>query len=182
MKKLSIKTNSVRFIFLVFAALALGITACSPAKLSDKEQAENARAQALGCIQAQYDYDAKKWIDCLHPKVLEAQPGGREKLLKDMQEANAMTGVSKMTYDSLNVEAPKDVKNIGNIRAVVVPYRITSKSLDNKKSTTKEHLLGISEDEGKTWKFVIAYKEGIEILDKTFPGIKNIEIPKSEFN
>lgn len=170
------RKNLFGFTFLILAVFAVG---CSSG-ISETEQKENVRVQAKNCVQAQFDEEAEKWIDCIHPKILESQPGGKEKMLKDLKEMYAMTS-GKLPYDSMNFDSPKEVKTFGKYKAAVVPYQVQSKDFDDKPNTTKGFLLGVSEDDGKTWKFANSSPQSINELDKTVPGVKSMEMPKVEF-
>lgn len=171
------KTISVGFIGLILAVLVA--SACSSG-LSETEQKANVSSAAKNCVQAQFDHEAEKWINCIHPKILESQPGGKEKMLKDVKELYAMTG-KKIPYDSMSFDQPKEVKTLGKYKAAVVPYQIQAKDFEDKPKTSKDFLIGVSEDEGKTWKFANSSPESIAELEKTVPGVKSLETPKVEF-
>lgn len=171
------KTISVGFTGLILSVLLAG--GCSSG-LSETEQKTNAGSAAKSCVQAQFDHEAEKWIDCIHPKILESQPGGREKMLKDVKEMHAMIG-KKIPYDSINVDQPKEVKTFGRYKAAVVPYQVSDKDFDDKPRTTKSFLLGVSEDDGKTWKFANSSPESIKELDKAVPGVSGMEMPEEKF-
>lgn len=193
-------------VLLILAAVILSGTACSSSNSNVSKEAtvsknsnigknsnaettkkpedggisEIVRAQAKICVEAQYNHEAKIWIDCIHPKILEAQPGGRAKMLKDLQETHALIG-KKLPYDSMNFDSPKEVKTLGKFKSAVVPFQVKHKDFDDKPKTSKDFLIGVSEDEGKTWKFANSTPESINLLDKTVPGVKSLEIPKIEF-
>lgn len=172
------KKRSIGFTGLILAVLVAA--ACSSG-ISETEQKANVGSAAKGCVQAQFDQEAEKWINCIHPKILESQPGGKEKMLKDLKEIYAMTGNKKMPYDSMNFEQPKEIKTLGKHKAAVVAYQVSDKDFENKPRTTKGFLLGVSEDEGKTWKFANSSPESIKELDKVVPGVSSMEMPKVEY-
>lgn len=172
------KTNSVGFTGLILAALVAS-SACSSG-LSETEQKANVSSAAKACVQAQFDHEAEKWINCIHPKILEAQPGGKAKMLKDVQEMYALVS-KKIPYDSMNFDQPKEIKTLGKYKAAMVPYQIQAKDFDDKPKTSKDFLIGVSEDEGKTWKFANSSPESIAELNKTVSGVKSMETLKVEF-
>ena len=139
---------------------------------AENASAENARQQAKSCLEAQYQADNAKYVECLHPEIIKAS-GGKEKVTAALNQMSKMTG--KISYSSLDVSAPKEVKTIDKAMAAVVPYQMTRKNLAGEEETSKDFLIGVSEDGGKTWKF--ATSAMTSPLEKSFPGVKDLETP-----
>ena len=133
---------------------------------------ENARTQAKSCVEAQYQADAAKYIECLHPEIINSE-GGREKTLADLNQMFKMTG--KIPYTSIEASTPKEVKKTDKAMMTVVPYQVTRKNSGGETETSKDFFIGVSEDGGKTWKFATSAK--YSPLEKKFPGVKDLETP-----
>jgi len=142
----------------------------------ENPSAQNAQQQAKTCLEAQYQPDNAKYVDCLHPEIIKAS-GGKEKALADLNKMFNMVG--KISYTSLDVSTPKEVKTAGKGMITVVPYQMTRKAATGEDETSKDFLIGVSEDEGKTWKF--ATSAMYSPLEKSFPGVKDLETPEIKF-
>jgi hypothetical protein len=86
--------------------------------------------------------------------------------LTDLNKTFQLTG--KMNYSSLVVSAPTEIKTAGQVLVTVVSYKINAASSD--------YLIGVSEDEGKTWKFAVS--NFTSPLEKRFPAIKDLKKPE----
>jgi hypothetical protein len=143
---------------------------------AENSPAGNARLQAKNCVEAQYQADAAKFFECLHPEIVNSQ-GGKEKVLADLNQMFSMVG--KISYSSLDVNTPKEVKASEKNFITVVPYQMTRKTSSGENKTSKDFLIGVSEDQGKTWKFATSAK--YSPLEKKFPGVKDLKTPEVEF-
>lgn len=135
--------------------------------------AENARLQAKSCLEANYQREIEKYADCLQSEIIKSQ-GGREKVLAGLNETRKMLG--KISYNSLDVYVPSEVKTTDKAMVAVIPFKITRKNFSDENEATSDFLIGVSEDQGKTWKF--ATSSLFSPLEKAFPAIKDLKKPE----
>jgi hypothetical protein len=148
------------------------LTTSNKSSSPENASAENAKLQAKSCVEAQYQADNAKYVECLHPEIIKVS-GGKEKVTADLNQMSKMVG--KISYTSLDVSTPKEVKTIGKAMAAVVPYQMKRKNAVGEEEISKDFLIGVSEDGGKTWKFATSAMSSP--LEKSFPGVKDLETP-----
>lgn len=113
-------------------------------------------AKALATMQRLVDAvrigDAKAVVNLTHPKVHELA-GGREKILSVLTETFLSAKITGHTLDRVVIGKPSALGRDGKQIFLFVPY--IGVSSNNERSTTIEAFyLGISADDGDTWRFV----------------------------
>ena len=114
----------------------------------------------------------EKIADYSHPKAFEIA-GGREKLVEMLTWAykSAAEYFKSLTW---TLEEPQNLTEINNELFVVVPRTLDGISPQNVRVVQKGSMIGISSDNGKTWKFINGAS-----FDKFFPSlVGKIQIPK----
>lgn len=183
--------KNILFIFLILAAQSFACnqktsvantvtnTVASNTAVSNKSaetvnpSAENARLQAKSCLESNYQGESAKYADCLQSEIIKSQ-GGREKVLAGLTETHKLIG--KISYTSLDVSAPSEIKTTDKAMIAVIPFKITRKNFSDKNEISSDFLIGVSEDQGKTWKF--ATSSLFSPLEKAFPGVKDLKTPE----
>ncbi|MDB6076271.1 MAG: hypothetical protein JWO82_18 [Akkermansiaceae bacterium] len=148
----------------LLTALVLGFL--SSGALADDYTA-TIKKQAQACADAMIAKNFEAMADTTHPRVLEAM-GGREQMLTTVKAAVAKIEEQGFKITSSEIGTPEDVKKIGAMTVSIVPDRIVIK-VPGGKLTSESHLLGISEDEGKTFKFIDIGPIKKEQLEQIFP-------------
>ncbi len=165
----------LRFVF-GFLLVAL----ISQANAGDSSQARAAKKAAEELAEATLKGDDGKLVDRTFDKIVE-MAGGREKMILKISEFRKSLEAKGVKIHSLKIGAPGEVLKEGKYVFVVVPtvmeMRVPKASL-----TGKSFLLGISSDDGKSWKFV----EGVKVRDqaareKVLPALpKRLSLPPME--
>ena len=163
------------FLLSIFVLTLVGCRDSNNTKNEKFDPSENARTAAEICVKSEYAGKVAGYVDCLHPKFVEAQ-GGKDKVSSGLQKTLSFTG-GHLSYDSMIFSPPKEVKNQDNIMYAAVPYEVTVKDMDGKPKTSKDYVVGISEDGGKTWKFLTSIAADTEPMKKAFPAINDLAKP-----
>lgn len=132
----------------LLAGLLLSSLLCSSAFAADKEAVKKL-ADEVG--QATMKGDYAKVIDMTHPGLVKAL-GGREKAIQTAKDAMAQVAKQGITLKSFTTGDPEEFFVEGKNTFVVVPNSVVM-NFPGGKLVGKSFLLGISDDDGKTWKF-----------------------------
>lgn len=117
-------------------------------------------------------------IDMTHPKLVE-KLGGRDQAI-----ATTTTIMKEMTEGGLVIESvavgePEEPVRAGAELYLLVPTKMSA-TMQGKTVKGNSALLGVSTDDGKTWKFIDCSPGSAEIR-REFPNIpKSITIPKGD--
>ena len=113
-----------------------------------------------------------------HPKVLESM-GGKDAALKQIETAmNAIKGQG-IAFKVNEVSAPTVMKG-GKDHYSVTPYSLLM-TIPGKKITITSAVVGVSSDEGKSWKFLNLDDKGEKGLREMLPQLPaEMKIPKQE--
>lgn len=122
--------------------------------------------------------DFKTVLDMTYPKVLEAM-GGKEAALKEIENAMKAIKGQGITFGVKGIETPT-VKKGGKDYYSVTPYSLLM-NVPGKKITLLSAVIGISTDEGKTWKFINLDDKGEKGIREMLPNLPtDMSIPKQE--
>ncbi len=156
------------------------VAACAwSARADDAEtkKAVKALAEKVGTATLKEDYDTL--FDLTHPKVVEPL-GGKEKFVEATKGVMKKMKDAGIAFTSFKIGEPTDPVRGGKEVFVVVP---TTAELDTPKgkATATSYLLGVSADNGKTWRFVDGAAGAAETR-KMFPDLpKSVTLPKIEY-
>ncbi len=163
----------------MIAEIALLLTLLTPAQAAPSGEAakiKTAHEQAQACANATVKGDFAKLADLTHPSVLKAI-GGREAMIEKTSAAMDQMKQQGMSFDPPKVDAPKTLTRSGSTLFCVAPTAITIKA-PTARIKMKSFLLGVSTDDGKTWKFLDG-NPGEENLRKILPEIpKDMKLPE----
>ena len=125
---------------------------CSKSRLSDVNMKIAVKQQADDCVQAWVRQDFDAFTARIHPRVLELA-GGKEgimRLMKQEEEAMKSSGGKIMRA---SVGEAMQIRKVDSDEVAVVPESI---EISGPRGLVKAEsfLLGISNDGGRTWKFV----------------------------
>ena len=170
------------FIFCVLVALLAFQSANGQSEVTDKttqdisvQQAdlriENLMKQARELFEAYDKADFDKFAAFYHPKAYEK--GGLKELFEEFNYANSDRLETSELLPS-SVETPKELIEFDKQLFGVVPYKLNGISRIKKdKEVFLGSMVGISEDEGKSWKFI----KGVA-FNEAFPNVAGmIPIP-----
>jgi hypothetical protein len=149
------------------AALAL-IIGLVPSALADGPAAvagAKKTAEAMG--EALIKGDSAKIVEFTYPKAVELA-GGSERMRKSIDEGAAKMQKDGAKFVSCIIGDPGSLFIEGNKTFIVVPETLEI-TVPKGKIVVKSFLLGISADDGKTWKFLDGIGGGLEkkeALDK----------------
>ena len=135
-------------------------------------------AQELGDATIKGDYG--QLVDHTYDGVVKLL-GGREKAIKTIEAAMGTLKGQGITIKSYTVGEPGPFLAEGDNTFVVVPSKLEM-SIPGGKALAKSYLLGISSDEGKTWKFVDgAGMSNKEFREKGIPKLPaKLTLPENE--
>jgi hypothetical protein len=109
--------------------------------------------------------DFDKFVELTHPKVIE-KVGGRENLVLMMKKVAEQNPKIFETF-STSVGNPQSLVKAEGLLFGVVPQKIEGITHEKHKIVQKACVVGVSNDQGKTWKFVSGEK-----FDALFPTLK----------
>lgn len=109
--------------------------------------------------------DFDKFVEQTHPKVIE-KVGGRENLVLMMKKVAEQNPKIFETF-STSVGNPQSLVEAEGLLFGVVPQKIEGITHEKHKIVQKACVVGVSNDQGKTWKFVSGEK-----FDELFPTLK----------
>jgi hypothetical protein len=136
------------------------------------------KAQEVG--QAVVKEDHAKLVDLTYPKLVELM-GGREKMIAILESGSKAMKEKGFALRSVTVAEPGEFLTEGENTFVVVPTTLEIKAPGGK-ILGKSYLLGISSDQGKTWKFIdgngLANKEKRAKVLPTLPA--KLKLPEQQ--
>lgn len=164
------------FIFTFFFVLFACQIACgqnenakinNQSKVSEKAdlRIENLEKQANELYAAFDKNDFDKFAELTHPKVIE-KVGGRENMISMMKTVAEQNPKIFETF-STSVGTPSELVEAENLLFGVVPQKSEGMTYGKRKVTQDACVVGVSNDSGKTWKFVSGEK-----FNELFPSVK----------
>jgi len=160
----------------LLAVICLQTVADEPAK-PDKAAVKKL-AQELGTATVKGEY--AKVIDNTIDTAVE-QLGGREQAIKSVEAIMKALTNNGISLTNFQANEPGDFVNEGNSTFVIVPTKLEMKTPDSK-LLVKSYFIGVSTDNGKSWKFVDgAGMDNAEFRSKIFPKMPaKLKLPEKE--
>jgi len=170
MKELNMKTSFVTLLMI----------ACSSASIAAQESTMVATVK--GNVQKMMDAtcsgDYSTVLDMTYPKVIEMM-GGKEAALKEIEGAMKAIKGQGITFKVKEVNTPTVMKG-GKDHYSVTSYALLM-TFGEKKVTLNSAVVGISTDEGKTWKYINLDDKGEKGVREMLPNLPaEMKIPKQE--
>lgn len=136
--------------------------------------------EARRCAQSLLANNYTAIFEYTHERVVE-KAGGKQKMINALELGIAGMKVRDMKLLDVKIGDAPPPKKVGSWLVSVIPQTVVLQVRDNK-VTQASHLIGISSDDGKTWKFIDAGPLTEERLYALFPELKGqIPLPpKSE--
>jgi hypothetical protein len=156
---------------------AVALSAAAGADDKDLKKAVKGLVEKMQAATLKDDFETV--IDMTHPKAVE-QLGGREKALATTKTVMKQLKDGGLAIKALSAGEPGEPARGEKELYVVVPTKIEMTAAKGKVNGTG-FILGVSADDGKTWKFVDG-APGPDTVRKMFPGIpKALELPKPDY-
>jgi hypothetical protein len=114
--------------------------------------------------------DGARVLDLTLDRVV-AKMGGKQTALNLLQKSTAEMKTKGLVLEDAKVGAPLPPQKIGTWTVSVIPETLTLRT-PTAKAQQESHLLGISADEGKTWKFMDLGPITEEQLFGLYPELK----------
>lgn len=111
----------------------------------------------------------KEFLNFSHPKVVE-MIGGREKLIQATTAAMGRMEKEGYIFKNVNFKEPSKFIKKGNETQVTIRQEILMKTPKGK-ILADYTLIGISNDNGKNWKFIDTSGKSKEVMRKYFPNL-----------
>jgi hypothetical protein len=126
--------------------------------------------EAQKCAKALMANDCPGVLAYTHDRVI-ALMGGKDTALGLLQKSMEEMKAKGFGVEDTKIGAPQFPQKIGTWTISLVPETITLRTPEAK-AQQESYLLGISEDEGKTWKFIDLGPISEEQLFGVFPELK----------
>ena len=147
-------TSLSRYAVVPILFVSLLCAAAAAQEQLSEAAAKQLQTQAEGCGRAFIEGDFGRLADCTLPKLVELI-GGREKMLEAVRrDVEEMKAEGFEPLSSVN-SAPTQVVRVGSQTYAVLPVKFkmrTSKEI----LASDSFMIGVSGDDGKTWKFLSA--------------------------
>lgn len=169
--------RTVRLAPVLLAGLAALLPACAQKPAGGAGTKAEVKALAEKIATATKAGDFATVIDLTHPKLVD-KLGGREKAIATTTAMMKEMAENGLVIESVVVGEPEEPVRAGADLYLLVPTTMSA-SMRGKKINGNSALLGVSTDDGKTWKFIDCSPGSAEIRGD-FPNIpKSITIPES---
>ncbi len=163
-------TGAMRFAVVLGIQLAAAVTcvACSrsssgepgPAASSSSSssvsdaRAAHCRDAARACAAALLAGDDGKIVDCMAPEAL-ASSGGRAAVMAELQRGRAEMAKDGVSFAGSEIDLPRDMAPSGGRLYAIVP-QVAIMKVPEGHLRQSSFLVGVSSDDGATWKFLDA--------------------------
>jgi len=125
------------------------------------------KKEAQACTDALLAQKYDVVADATHARVIEAA-GGKDHMIEMIKTTMAKAEEKGIKMKSTEIGTPGDVTKIGAMTVSIVPKH-TVMSFPGGKVSSDSALLGISDDDGKTFKFIEIGSMPKEQIEKLFP-------------
>jgi hypothetical protein len=129
------------------------------------------RAEAERCAKALLDADYKTVAALTHKRAIDLM-GGEQAMIETVKKGMAQMRADNFVFERAIIGAPSNPKPVGGWLVSTVPQEIVIK-IPTGRLHQDGHLLGISEDDGKTWVFIDLGPITPELFAKVFPELKD---------
>jgi hypothetical protein len=160
-----------------FVVLALATATAKAADDAKLKQLVKEKGQETSNALVKGDY--AKVVDLTFPRVVQLG-GGREKMIALLKKGVQDMKSRGITFRSAKVETPNQIAKAGRSLIAIVPFTLEMR-IPQGKATQKSFLLGISDDDGKSWTFIDGSKltqENVKMFVPDFP--KTVKLPEKQ--
>src|SRR5262249_35465480 len=148
----------------------------APLQAQQEAMAEAVKGQMKKLLNATTEGDADTIVAMTHPKALE-KLGGAEKAAQFIKKMLAVVKARGHTFQVTEMSQPKVVKSKDEYYSVA-PYTLVVNGV-GKRVVQKTAVIGVSVDNGKSWKFVNLDAEGEAKVRQMMPDLpRELAIPK----
>lgn len=124
--------------------------------------------------------EVKEMVDYFHPVIIK-EMGGKKTVRELIEENNEILKQEGITTLSHEIGEPFNQLNVSGKDFALIPQYITMQTQINK-FKVESYLLSISEDGGKSWKFINTGNYPTEKLEELIPEISGkLQIPEKAF-
>ena len=160
-----------RLFWLLFLVLVV-----SPVTAQDDRMSEVVKNEVKKMADASASGNYEVVVALTHPKLIE-KLGGEEKAGMVIQEAMEAIKAQGFTFEVQQIDKPSVVRGKESYFSVTSYTLVVTGS--GKKVTLKTALVGVSEDKGKTWKFVDTGSDND--IEQILPDLpRELKIPKQK--
>jgi hypothetical protein len=150
----------------------------TPTFRDDKTIGEVVKVEVKKMIEATAAGNYDVVLELTHPRVVE-ELGGKEKAGQAIKKALEGIKARGVQFEVKEINEPTVVKR-GASYFAVAPYTMVMTG-SGKKATSKTALVGVSIDEGKTWKFLNVDAGGEDKIRQTLPDLpRELRVPRQE--
>lgn len=158
-----------------FLSTVVLISVCGGLQAAEPDRKAVVKEAAQAVIDATLKHDPGGVVDATYGPLV-TMAGGREKLISLVEAA-----MNLGEFVDYTVGEPGEFQSVGKLEFAVVPTTLTMR-VNDRKIRSKSYLLGVSADEGETWKFVggsgMRYEAERKML---FPGFsETLKVPPYE--
>ena len=140
------------------------------------DSAVNLKRDAKFCADAWNRGDYMTFVGCLSERVA-PDDRAREATLAGIKQAFGYLDSLGLKTLQVAVREPKEIESAGPLQASILPVLAVMEGPDAK-MTADESILGVSKDQGKSWKFLVLFKISQQQLDQRFPEFQGkIKVP-----
>lgn len=120
--------------------------------------------------------DCNAMVAYTHPRLVELM-GGKEVMIAMIKKMTKEQQAKGIGFESFSLKTPEEPKKIGKWLTAIITENIVLKVPEGTVNQ-ESSLLGISEDEGKSWVFIDLLHTTPELLKKIIPDLADkIVIP-----
>jgi hypothetical protein len=136
----------------------------------EKKLLGHIKQKAQECARALVEENYEKFVDLIYPKIVE-EAGGRKILIGFLKESVESRKRRQLRLLSYEMKMPQRVVRSKGDLFAIVPGTMRMSGPEGA-TTTPSFLVGISSDEGKTWKFIESNKpENAKAIRKMVPHL-----------
>lgn len=146
---------------------------------SNQDQLKVIKAQAEEMYSAFFKPDYGKFVDCIHPKVVE-MTNGKENTISGIEGAMFDMKSKNVEIKNIEVTEPKEIITTGSQLFAIVPQTTKLKTPQGT-VISESFIIAVSENNGKEWKFVTVGAGGNigkEQLTALFPSAEKLQLPE----
>lgn len=144
---------------------------------SEKAEYPNLKIQAEEVGEATINQNFEKLVDFTYPKVVE-KFGGKDKMIAFLKTDSAQMKAGGFEIEAIVIGEVKQIAKVENQIFAVVPMTMKVKA-PNGKALGESSMVGISNDNGASWKFINAINQ--DKFKGLFPkASEKIQIPDEQ--
>ncbi len=162
-----------------FALICVVSCGCYTAHPADEASLKKAAKEGVEeANDALFKGDYETYVNYMHPELVK-HFGGREKSITAMKAAMDGVKANGVSLTSSTIGEPSDTVASGSELFTVVPFEFKIKSPEGR-ILVKSYLIGISSDQGKSWKYLDG-KGDPKLIKKLMPNLpKKLKLPEQQ--